>query len=310
MDTVTIGPLYLGEEGIIVHGGVGGWRGIAKVNEVLDAVRKAVSQTNLNNPFTAVVEAVRLMEDSGVLNAGLGSTLSIDGRILMDAGVMSGGGRWETRAGAVAAVSYPRNPIRLAAWIAHNLSHILLVGIEADRLAAALGMEKHPGPTERALNMWRRLKEKKKIPSQLLELYGDTVGAAAVVGGETAAAASTGGLPLKHPGRIGDTPIPGSGFYALDNVGACSATGIGETILLSQACSRVINLMSRGLPVVEAVKEIVKRHTSDYGPNTIGIIAIDHKGYAAAATNAESMPIAYAGSSTAPTATILAPSSP
>ncbi|BES82662.1 isoaspartyl peptidase/L-asparaginase [Pyrodictium abyssi] len=301
MAHVTVyGPVRLGDPAVIVHGGAGGWRGVSSVDEVLQAVR-AGAIAGLRHAgeglLTALVEAVAALEDSGVLNAGVGSVLTYDGRVEMDAGVMTD----SLEAGGVAVVSYPRNPVRLAAYVAEKLPHVLLAGPAADELAQRLGLERHPGPSPRALERWRTLRERLRDGEGpewarvLHQLYGDTVGAVVLVSGRLAASASTGGLALKHPGRVGDSPVPGAGFYVERRVGGCSATGVGETILLGRPCVYAVELLAEGVPVEEAARAAVARHTRLFGPDNLGIILLDARGNAAAAMNTQGMPIALAG---------------
>ena len=304
-EKVTVaGPFRLGLPAVIVHGGAGGWRGLHSEEEVVAAVsRAAEAAQGAGNALDAVVEAIRVMEDSGVLNAGLGSVVNYEGEVEMDAGLMSGDLRV---AGGVAAVRYPRNPIVLAAWIARNLPHVLLAGPAADKLAERLGLPRHPGPQERVLKRWKELRKLiqegalDRVPphvAALARLYGgDTVGAAAVwPGGGAAAGTSTGGLMMKHPGRVGDSPVPGAGFYAEDGVGACAATGVGETILLARPCIHAIELLREGVPVEAAAEAAVARHTRLMGSDNLGIVLVSADGYAAAAMNTEAMPIAASG---------------
>lgn len=299
-----LGPMKLGDPAIVTHGGAGGWRGVSSFAEVAAAVEDAAA-AGLRSaglaPLDMVEASIVVLEDSDVLNAGLGSVLTIDGRVMMDAGLMDD----RLQAGGVAATSYPRNPIRLARWVAEHLDHVIIAGQEADRLAATLGFEKHPGPSKRSLELWRRLRseiERGRGPSwasRLLSLYrGDTVGAVALSSGRLAAGTSTGGIALKHPGRVGDSPIPGAGFHAEKGVGACAATGIGETIILGRPCIYALKLLSEGLPVDEAARAAVARHSMVFGYDNLGLILVDVKGYAAAAMNTAAMPVGFAGSET------------
>jgi beta-aspartyl-peptidase (threonine type) len=286
------GPVRLGRPSVLVHGGAGSWRGVADPSAVLEAAREAARRgLGASTALDMVVEAVAAMEDSGLFNAGVGSVLNYEGYVEMDAGVMDSRGR----AGAVAAVRYPRNPVRLARHVALSLYHVILAGPAADRLAERLGLPKHPGPTERSLERWRRAREElaRGGGPAWARGIGDTVGAVAVASDGLAAAASTGGLLLKHPGRVGDSPVPGAGFYA-DEAAACAATGIGETILLSRPCLHAARLVAEGVPVAEAAAAAVARHTRLHGANTLGLILVDSEGNAAAATNSAAMPIAYA----------------
>jgi beta-aspartyl-peptidase (threonine type) len=296
------GPVSLGDPAVITHGGAGSWRLEAdRLSEVLEAVRGAAErglEASREGVMRALVEAIAALEDSGVLNAGLGSTLTFDGRVEMDAGLMLD----DYTAGAVAVVTYPRNPIRLAEYVALNLDHVIIAGPAADRLAERLGLPKHPGPSPRARERWERLRRElregrgPKWARKLLELYGDTVGAVVLVEGRLGAGTSTGGISLKHPGRVGDSPIPGAGFYAEREVGGCAATGIGETIILGRPCMYAVKLLREGVPVEEAARAAVERHTRLFGLDNLGIILLDAEGNAAAAANTEGMPVGLAGS--------------
>ncbi len=285
---------------VVVHGGAGVWRGLD-----MDAVVKALREATLvglevarsGNCIDMVVEAIAFLEDSGLFNAGVGSVLDYVGGISMDAGVMDSSGR----AGAVAAVSYPRNPIRLARIVMERTPHIILAGVRADELAMKLGLERHPGPHPRALERWKSLKTRapesewiaRRIEAAKALGY-DTVGAVAIdTGGCLAAGASTGGVSLKLPGRVGDSCIPGAGFYANDKV-AVSATGIGETIIMSMSSLRVAQLYEILGVLKDAVERVVEEHTLKWGPGTLGLIALSYKGEVEASYNTEAMPWAYA----------------
>jgi len=283
----------LGKPAIVAHGGAGGWQ-VERVGEALQALKRAVEVgLKQKTALDMVVEAIAVLEDSGVLNAGIGSVLTFDGRVQMDAGLMYRG--W---AAGVGAVSYPRNPIRLAKEVYTRTRHVLLVGADADMLAAKLGLPKHPGPTASNFEKWVKTRmdaKKLKWVAPLLQLYGDTVGAVALdQEGHLAAGASTGGISLKHPGRVGDSPIPGAGYYAEDGLGACSATGIGETILLGMVCRKIVELLSKKSPV-EAVKHVLFEHTNRFGADTVGVIVLSAEGEAVVGINTRAMPIGYGG---------------
>ncbi|MET1129104.1 MAG: isoaspartyl peptidase/L-asparaginase [Thermoproteota archaeon] len=302
LGSITVaGPLHLGKVAVIVHGGAGSWRAVERdIQEALEwAKRAAEAGLGYNEPLQGVAASIEVLENSGVFNAGVGSTLTYTGRVEMDAGLMDD----KLHSGAVAVVTYPKNPIRLAEYVAAKLDHIIIAGSAADELARRLGLEPHPGPSERALRRWRELREKLRHGEgpawarSVASLYGDTVGAVVAYRGRVAAGASTGGIALKHPGRIGDSPVPGAGFYAEKGVGACSATGIGETILLGRPCMFALHLMLQGVPVDKAAEAAVARHTRMFGSDNLGLILLDVEGNAAAAMNTRAMPVALAGDS-------------
>lgn len=283
---------------IAVHGGAGSWRGAdpeAVVRTLKSALAAGLSALERGDCVDAIVEAIATMEDSGILNAGTGSVLDYVGNISMDAGLM----RSDGRAGAVAMVSYPKNPIRLARIVMERTPHVILAGPAADELARRLRLEPHAGPTERARERWKSLRaspESSWVSARVeaaRALGYDTVGAVAASEGCLAAGASTGGVALKLPGRIGDSPIPGAGFFANSEV-AISATGIGETIILSMSSLRAAELYASIRDIKLALERVVGDHTARWGAGTLGLIAVTRGGDVAAAHNAEGMPWGYA----------------
>ncbi len=295
--------------GVLVHGGAGDWRRYGE--ERRERARKVVAEAaavgfealKSGSALDAVVEAVAYMEDSGVLNAGKGSALTLAGTIEMDAGLMDGASR---RAGAVAAVSNVRYPIKLARAVMEKTDHILLVGSGAEYLARCLGLETADYVTEekrerlkKAFNDWISGKAYKWLVKNrdLIKYYvKDTVGAVAVdKDGNVAAATSTGGYWLKLPGRVGDTPIPGAGFWAENGAGAASATGVGEVIMMVHACLRAVEFLKTGMAPKYAAESVVALATSLYGENNIGIIVIDCRGRVGVAMNTAGMARAYMG---------------
>ncbi|MGC9071805.1 MAG: isoaspartyl peptidase/L-asparaginase [Acidilobus sp.] len=291
-------PLRLRPPAVLVHGGAGAWQEAdlqVSMKEVMKAAEAGMGQARSGSAVEMVVEAVAYMEDSGAFNAGVGAVLDFTGGITMDAAVMRGSDR---RAGAVAAVTYPRNPVRLAKAVLENTPHVLIVGQWADTLAKRLGMPRHPGPSQRATDRWRRLKETAGGQEGLYRswfeaarrLGYDTVGAVAVdLDGITAAAVSTGGVALKLPGRVGDSPIVGAGLYA-DPASAFSATGVGEYIIaVGLSLRAAIRYEERG-DIAEAVEHVVGQVTEAFGPGTVGLIGISRDGTAWADFNTRAMP--------------------
>ncbi|MFN3267834.1 MAG: isoaspartyl peptidase/L-asparaginase [Zestosphaera sp.] len=288
---------------LAVHCGAGSWRGVDEETirrVIVDALRRGVDVlVGGGSALDAVVEATMSLEDSGVLNAGLGSVPDLRGDVWMDAGVMDG---WSGRAGAVAAVTYPKNPVLLARKILELTDHILLAGSAADELAIKLGLPKHPGPSERVKKRYEEVLKKASsgdaVFKKSFELaqklgYFDTVGAVALDNeGKLAAAVSTGGVILKFPGRVGDSAIPGAGFYA-NKYGAAVATGIGETIMMSMLSFRAVNLISEGYLADTAARLAIQYHTSLYGKDTAGLITLDYRGNAYGAYNTQAMPWGY-----------------
>lgn len=293
---------------IVVHGGAGRARG--DVEPRLKVLRDAASRgfevlESGGTALEAVVEAVVTMEDSGLLNAGLGSALTFDGSAELDAGVADG----EGLVGAVAAVRRVKNPVLLARRVAELTDHVLLAGEGAERLAELLGLTvpEEQLVTPAKLRVLEELKAKwargedfnwlvklRKLVEQHPDLFG-TVGAAAVDRScGVAAATSTGGYWLKLRGRVGDTPIPGAGFYAVKGVGACSATGIGEAIIRFMLCRRVCELIASGLDAQAAAEAATAEMSRALGEGLAGVIAVDASGRVGYAFNTEAMLVGFA----------------
>lgn len=292
---------------LVVHGGAGSWRVDSKLLEgikkaLVDALVSGFRQFYNGSALDMVVEAVKVLEDSGIFNAGIGSTVDLSGSISMDAGLM-----FEGRAGAVAYTRYPKNPILLAKYIYSYTDHIIITGSAADDLAKRVGLEPHPGPSERWIKLYREYMERAKKGEKISTYFGkslrlwlnigDTVGAVALDrSGRLAAAVSTGGVFLKFPGRVGDSPIPGAGFYA-NECGAAVSTGVGEYIILSHLALRVVEGICKEADIIKASKEALDILTNRFGSNTAGIIAIDSRGQPHAVYNTEAMPWGYIDSS-------------
>jgi beta-aspartyl-peptidase (threonine type) len=185
--------------------------------------------------------AIRVMEDSGLFDAGKGSVFDHDGHASLDASIMEGK---EKKAGAVACVTVVSNPISAARAVMERTPHVLLVGPGADRFAIQQQEQYHirivppdyfwsEKNWKELQDVWRQEKDRRAQPARQGGLpvprrHFGTVGAVALWDGTLAAGTSTGGLTDKLPGRVGDSPIIGAGTYADNKACAVSATGIGE----------------------------------------------------------------------------------
>lgn len=283
---------------VAVHGGAGRWsldegQKRAVLKTLREAVEEGLTVAERGSAVDAVTAAVEYMERSGLFNAGYGSAYAIDGRVYLDAGVMDGR---TGRAGAVAAVEGVRSAVRLARLVMEQTDHVIIACEGARLLAAKAGLLEphHKFYNEEKNKRFQEVLEEARRGrwhyKKVLELAGDTVGAVALDrDGNLAAATSTGGVWLKWPGRVGDSPIPGAGYYAENGVGAFSATGVGEVILLMLLSYRARNELVKTGDVAQAVKNVVQQATEAFGPDTVGIIALDAKGNPAYAYNTKAM---------------------
>jgi beta-aspartyl-peptidase (threonine type) len=271
---------------VVVHGGAGSWTdGEAPAAEagVAAAVRTALAVLAAGGrSLDASQAAVRVLEDDPVFNAGVGSALTRDGTVEVDAALMEG----ETlRIGAIGAVEGALRPIELARAVLEDGEHVLLVGPAVWDFARERGIEPAPPGalvTEGARRRWQEGQRKRQTG-------GGTVGACAIDRlGHVAAATSTGGIQHKRRGRVGDTPLAGCGTYADDRGGAASATGHGESIIRVTMSRTAVELLRAGASAAEAARAaIVELGDRVHGRG--GIICVDRHGQLGLAHNTPAM---------------------
>lgn len=256
-------------------------RALRAGEEVLEAEGSALD---------AVIAAVCVLEDEPLFNAGRGAVFTRDGTHEMDAAVMDGAGR---RAGCVAGVFGPRNPVRLARCVMERTDHVLMIGEGALRLGRAAGLEEAPAEyfftQERhdALQETLRMEAAGTLDDDPARRHG-TVGAVARDrSGGLAAATSTGGMTAKRPGRVGDSPIVGAGTFADNRTCAVSATGDGEAFIrLSVAHEIDARMRLLGETLEKAAAHVVGK---ELAKDTGGLIAVDADGRITTPFNSEGM---------------------
>lgn len=240
----------------------------------------------------AVEQAIIVMEDHPAVDAGVGSFLNADGEVEMDAGLMDG---TTLAVGSVAAVQRIRHPITLAREVMES-EHVLLVGQGAERFAEAHGIKRCPSAIlviPRELERWAAIENgDDPLARQVFTRPGDTVGAVALdAAGNIAAGTSTGGTAHKLPGRVGDSPLVGSGYYADSDLGGASCTGLGEAIMRVVLAKTAIDRLAHDDAMTAArwtIKYLGKRTN---GPG--GIILLDRQGQVGYAFNTPRMAFAY-----------------
>lgn len=237
---------------LMIHGGAGE---VANKEEYLVSMRRVLlhGQKLLNagiSAFETVESCVVLLEDDSLFNAGYGSVLNEMGFVELDAAIMDG---QSLNAGAVACVRNIKNPIKLARLILEKSEHVFLIGEGATAFGKLYGIELAVDSYFITDHRVRQLEEAKKRGKVVLDhsaLSEDnqkkfgTVGAVARdINGNLAAASSTGGIVNKRFGRVGDTPVIGSGIYADNETCAVSATGYGEQFLRTVLAKTIADIV-------------------------------------------------------------------
>jgi beta-aspartyl-peptidase (threonine type) len=268
------------------------------LQEALDAGYDVLKQqgTSLN----AIVEAIKKLENNELFNAGRGAVFTNKGIHEMDACIMTG---HDLDAGAVAGISNIKNPIELAKYVMLESGHVLLSGQGAKEFATSKGFEDIEDDyffNQYRYDQWVEIRDSEfyQLDHKEDQLKGfphedkkfGTVGAVALdQHGHLAAGTSTGGMTNKRFGRIGDSPVPGSGTYANDRTCAVSCTGHGEYFLRAVVAYDVSCLMEyKGLSLQEACAVVVQDKLVKLGGEG-GLIAVDAMGNYDLCFNSEGM---------------------
>jgi beta-aspartyl-peptidase (threonine type) len=293
---------------IVVHGGAGrlptegaanaqagcqeailvGWRLLQNGASALDAVEATV----------------RALEDNPSFNAGTGAVLTSSGNIELDAGLMEGK---TLRVGAVAGVERIKHPISLARKVMES-PHVLLVGKGAQEFAQEQGIalcEFEDLLTDYQYQRWKDYQEQAALADKETRYHRreinstpahedrhGTVGAVALdASGNLASATSTGGTFNQYPGRVGDSPLVGCGFYADDHA-AVSCTGHGEDFIRLLIAKRAADFVA-GWASARAAAQAAIGLLSARARGNGGLIVVDQLGNAGFAWNSEHMAHAY-----------------
>jgi beta-aspartyl-peptidase (threonine type) len=288
----------LGQALVLVHGGAGTvsveLHAAAIAGTRLAAERGLACLLELGEREDACVEAaiaaVRSLEDDPTFNAGRGACMTAAGEFELDAGIMRGRDR---ATGAIASVRDVADACVLARAVMERSKHSLLVGDGAQAFAERLGI----GQFGRAL-VWTEKAQFNYDQAQSgvmpADNRADTVGAIALDRrGGLCAVGSTGGVLLKLPGRVGDTPLIGSGFFADAALGAALGTGVGEAIMGRVGCYELLLRAARGQGVQAAAESMCEEIHGETRA-AVGFIAVGPDGSVGIAHRSEHMSWALA----------------
>ncbi len=240
------------------------WAKLKDTGSILDAVEAGVKNTEL---------------DLTNLSVGLQGLPDREGIATLDASIMTGDGS----CGSVAFVRQIKHPISLARAVMEKTPHVMIVGEGARQFAIAQGFpleeEKLSPNAQKAYDKWKVTSQYKPIIN--IENH-DTIGMIGMdANGKLAGSCTTSGLAYKMHGRVGDSPIIGAGLYVDDEVGAATATGLGESIIRICGSFLIVELMRQGRTPQEACEEAVRRLISknkDIKDIQAGFLAINKEG--------------------------------
>lgn len=253
----------------------------------------------------AIEKAIKMVEDNpDYTSVGYGGLPNEQGIVELDAAYMDG----ETlNIGAVAGIRDFKNPISVAKRLSEERFNCFLVGAGADEYAQKNGFERINMLTERAKREYE--KRVKEIAETGLSPYDghDTVGMVVLdMDNNMTTATSTSGLFMKKRGRIGDSPVSGSGFYVDNEVGGATATGLGEDLMKGCISYEIVRLMKEGYHPQEAAdkavldlhNELIKRRGKS---GDLSVVCLNNKGEFGAATNIDGFSFVVATDSQEPT---------
>ena len=278
---------------IIAHGGAGAWQESdipAAHTGLLQALEAGGQRLRAGgSALDACEAAICILEDLPLFNAGLGSVLNSEGDCEMDACLMQGA---TLQVGACAGVRRVKHPITLARRIMERSAHVLIAGEGAERLAKEWRLEERDPRTPQRIQQWQRFTGRSH-PAGAAPSTGNTVGCVALdLRGRIVAGTSTGGMAMKLPGRIGDSPIPGAGVYSTPTAGV-SCTGDGEMILRVLLAKEPCDRIAQGMNPEAACEDALGLFKDKTASSEAGLIALSNAGEFGVGRSASAMPVAY-----------------
>lgn len=300
---------------LVIHGGAGAISR-ADISPELKLVYESALRSILEqagavlikngNALDAVTEAVRLLEECELFNAGRGAVFTSEGKHELDASIMDGA---TLKCGAVANVTQVRNPVLAARAVMEKSPHVMLVSEGAQAFARECGLEFVENTFFSTPFRYQQLEKIRESNRDSMVLDHDvknpsgagtppldesrklgTVGAVACdINGNLAAATSTGGMTNKRPGRVGDSPLIGAGCYAHRDQCAVSATGTGEAFIRISAAHDIAAQMSYASKTLEQACINVVHEKLPAVQGSGGVIAVDAQGHVCMTFNTEGM---------------------
>ena len=244
---------------------------IGKAGEILQ---------NGGNALDAVEQGCMVEEANAEgQSVGKGGLPDRDGNVTLDACIMNK----EGNCGSVVYLQNVTHAISVARKVMEDTPHVMLAGKGAEAFAYEMGFEKEDPLTEKSKKAWEEWKVKSEYKPIINIENHDTIGMLAIdENGDLSGACTTSGLAYKMAGRVGDSPIIGSGLFVDNEVGAAVATGLGEEVVKTVGSFLVVELMRQGKSpqeaCEEAIRRIVSKPNSDYKNFQVGYIALNKNG--------------------------------
>ncbi|MFZ6013292.1 MAG: isoaspartyl peptidase/L-asparaginase family protein [Bacteroidota bacterium] len=257
-------PIVLSTWNFGLQANVEAWKVLSTGGRALDAVEKGAWVPEADPKETSV---------------GLGGLPDRDGHVSLDACIMDEHGN----CGSVAFLEHIVHPISVARKVMEKTPHVMLVGEGALKFALENGFKKEKLLTKDSEKAWKEwLKKSEYKPIVNIENH-DTIGIIALDGsGNLSGACTTSGMAYKMRGRVGDSPIIGAGLYVDNEVGAATATGVGEEVIRIVGCHLVVELMRQGNSPEDAcrlaVERILKKNPAKAKEVQVGFLALNKNG--------------------------------
>jgi len=231
------------------------------------------------NALDAVEAGARVPEaDPNDQSVGYGGRPDRDGFVTLDACIMNPKGD----CGSVTFLEGIKHPISVARKVMEETPHVMLSGAGALQFAKEQGFETTDLLTDKSRTEWEKWSESSKYAPVINIENHDTIGILALDNsGDISGACTTSGAAYKMRGRVGDSPLIGSGLFVDNEIGAATATGLGEAVIRVCGSHLVVELMRQGNSPQKACKLAVERVVSknpDYKDLQVGFIAINKQG--------------------------------
>lgn len=248
---------------------------------VKDATSEAWGILDSGGNALDAVEKGCMVEESNEKgqSVGKGGLPDRDGNVTLDACIMDKNGN----CGSVVYLQNITHAISVARKVMEDTPHVMLAGKGAEQFALSNGFKKENLLTEASKKAWEEWKIKSEYKPIINIENHDTIGMLAIdKNGDISGACTTSGLAYKMGGRVGDSPIIGSGLFVDNEVGACVATGLGEEVVKTVGSFLVVELMRQGKTpqeaCMEAINRIVNKPNSNYKNFQVGYIAVNKRG--------------------------------